>query len=205
VLSLLSIGDDTPVFVAGSTRHAEEPTILRAYERIRRRFPDCILIIAPRHVERAGQIHRWVEQHGLTAQLRSSIDGQGEQRTAPVVILDTMGELPDVYSAASCVFCGGSLVPKGGQNILEPAIWGKPTLFGPSMEDFADAVDIVLRSGGGIRVTGETDLATAVIGWLDAPERAAAAGLAARTAIMAHRGAAERHAAVIARLLEGNS
>jgi 3-deoxy-D-manno-octulosonic-acid transferase len=201
VMSLLGIDEQTPVLVAGSTRSGEEPILLTAFSAIRKRVPQSVMIIAPRHVERARQILRWVEQQGLEGQLRSQIDGDHKQRCAPVVILDTMGELGDIYSVAHCVFCGGSLVFKGGQNILEPAMWGKPTLYGPSMEDFSDAVDIVQRSGGGVQVTGADDLTAAIIRWFEAPDQALAAGRAARRAILSHTGAAEKHAAVIANLL----
>jgi 3-deoxy-D-manno-octulosonic-acid transferase len=201
LMALLGIDRNTAVWVAGSTRYAEEPILLNAFDRVRNRFPDALMVIAPRHLERVGQIARWVASHGLTAQLRSEIDGVDRTRTAPVLILDTMGELSDIYSVASCVFCGGSLVPKGGQNILEPAIWGKPTLYGPSMEDFADAVQIVHLAGGGVLVKNAAEVAAAVERWFISPESASREGAAARKAILVHRGAAEQHAAVIADLL----
>ena len=119
---LYGVGASTPVFVAGSSRHPEEQLILDAFAKIRSIHPDTILIIAPRHIERAAQIAQWVAARGLDCQLRTTLDGSPQTRTAPVVILDTIGELSATYSIAGMVFCGGSLVPKGGQNIMEPAM-----------------------------------------------------------------------------------
>lgn len=199
---LYDAGPSTPVFVAGSTRHPEEQMILDAFAEIRSFNPDTILIIAPRHIERAAQISQWVAARGLGCQLRTTLDGSLSTRTAPVVILDTIGELSATYGIASIVFCGGSLVPKGGQNIMEPAMWGKPICYGPSMEDFAEARCAIEGSGGGVTVRSAEEMAATVIQWLKRPELAAAVGRAARQAILPHRGAAEKHAEAIARLLQ---
>lgn len=190
-----------PVFVAGSTREPEEQVILSAYLELRRTFPAIVLIIAPRHIERAGQIEQWVQQKGLSCQRRSTFDGTNP-RTAPVVILDSIGELSDTYSIADFVFCGGSLVPRGGQNLLEPAAWAKPLLYGPSMEDFADARRLIEDAGGGVTITSAQQLTVVAEQWLHRPSLAIAAGQAARQAIMAHRGAAQKHAAVIETLIQ---
>jgi 3-deoxy-D-manno-octulosonic-acid transferase len=198
--SLYGVGPATPVFVAGSTRHPEEQMILDAFARIRILHPDTVLIIAPRHIERASQIAQWVTTRGLGCQMRTTLDGAPQTRTAPVVILDTIGELSATYSIASMVFCGGSLVPKGGQNIMEPAMWGKPVCYGPSMEDFADARRVIEDSGGGVTIRSAEEIAATVIQWLQSPGRAAAAGRAARQAILPHRGAAEKHADAISSL-----
>jgi 3-deoxy-D-manno-octulosonic-acid transferase len=198
---LYGVGPQTPVFVAGSTRNPEEQIILDAFVKIRALLPDTILIIAPRHIERAPQIAQWVSARGLGCQLRTTLDGAAQTRTAPVVVLDTIGELSATYSVAGMVFCGGSLVPKGGQNIMEPAMWGKPVCFGPSMEDFADARRMIEESGGGITVRCVEELAAVAIRWFQNPGQAAAAGQAARQAVLPHRGAAEKHADVIRRLV----
>jgi 3-deoxy-D-manno-octulosonic-acid transferase len=198
---LYGVGPHTPVFVAGSTRYPEEQIILDAFVKIRAALPDTILIIAPRHIERAPQIAQWVTARGLDCQLRTTLDDNPQSRTAPVIILDTIGELSATYSVAGMVFCGGSLVPKGGQNIMEPAMWGKPVCFGPSMEDFADARRIIEESGGGITVRCAEELAKTAIQWFQNTGQAAAAGQAARHAILPHRGAAEKHAEVIRNLI----
>jgi 3-deoxy-D-manno-octulosonic-acid transferase len=201
---LYGISAGTTTIVAGSTRNPEEPLILKAFARLRQRFPRTVLIIAPRHIERAEQIRQWVTDHGMTSQLRSRLDPFQQSRSAPVVILDTMGELSATYSIADMVFCGGSLVPKGGQNIVEPAMWAKPVIYGPSMEDFQDAARIIQSNGGGVLVHDAGQLTDAVMGWARSPQTAKAVGLAARQAISQHGGAAEKHARVISTVLRGN-
>jgi 3-deoxy-D-manno-octulosonic-acid transferase len=111
-----------------------------------------------------------------------------------------MGELHDTYSIADIVFCGGSLVPLGGQNILEPAVWSKPVLFGPSLEDFKEAKDLLERYGGGIRVENDGQLADRVIELMQDPATARAVGRSARLAVEANEGAARKHALVIREL-----
>ena len=198
---LFSIDADLPVFVAGSTRDPEEDTILDAFIRIRNHDSRVILIIAPRHTQRCEQIVARVRARGLVCQLRTQIDGYDRKRSAPVVVLDTIGELFAIYSVARFVFCGGSLVPKGGQNLLEPALWGKPIMYGPSMEDFAQARELIEGVGGGVRVGSGDQIAQTAIHWLRNPEEARIAGQAARNAVLPHRGAAQKHARVLLDLL----
>jgi 3-deoxy-D-manno-octulosonic-acid transferase len=198
---LLGLNSAVPVIVAGSTRHPEERSVLDAYIKIRQRFPDCLLVIAPRHIERVDQISQWVAERGLSFQRRTELEDYGGQRTAPVVILDTIGELSRIYHVADVVFCGGSLVPKGGQNLLEPAICGKPVLYGPSMEDFADGRDLIQHAGGGVTIYDAETLSAKALDWLSNPHLAQTAGTAARRAILPHRGSAKKHADVISDLL----
>jgi 3-deoxy-D-manno-octulosonic-acid transferase len=202
---LFDLEADAPVFVAGSTRNPEEQLILDAFIKVRAEHPETILIIAPRHIERSPQIAQWVAARGLRCQLRTALGSTQEPRTAPVIILDTIGELSATYSVADIVFCGGSLVPKGGQNIMEPAMWGKPVCYGPSMEDFADARQMIQAAGGGVMVRDAGEMAATVSQWLQCPHQAIAAGRAARQAILPHRGAAQKHADVICRLLAASS
>lgn len=199
--ALYGVDADTPVFVAGSTRGNEAQIILDAFVQLRQQYPDAFLIIAPRHIERAGQIAQWVVAQGLTCQLRTQLNGIKNPRHAQVVVLDTIGELSATYGIASMVFCGGSLVPKGGQNIMEPAMWGKPVIYGPSMEDFADAKEMIESNGGGLLVQNAAEIAAVANQWLTYPHQAQAVGRAARQAILPHGGAAEKHAEVIRRLV----
>jgi len=143
------------IFVAGSTRNREEKIILDAYLTICRDFPETKLIIAPRHVERAPSIQQLIRNKGLGCVLRTEITDNPEP--ASVLIMDTMGELMNAYSIADVVFCGGSLVPLGGHNILEAAVWGKPVLYGPFMDDFLDAKELLEKTGGGIAVANGRD------------------------------------------------
>jgi len=199
--SIYNINEDKPVFVAGSTRRSEEKIILDVYGKIIKSFPETLLILAPRHVERVHYIKKLVKEQGFACQLRSDLDKQNCLRTAPIVIVDTIGELLNTYSIASIVFCGGSLAPLGGQNILEAAVWGKPVFYGPSMEDFLDARDLLDKTGGGIQVKDGQELAEKAIYYLANPHKAIAIGKLAMQAVMSHKGAAGKHADVIYRLL----
>ena len=201
VLSDLGLTGNEPVFIAGSTRHLEEEIILDVYQKILLHVPQAILILAPRHLERIGHIQKIVQASGLRFQLRTDLKKTGTRRTAPVILLDTMGELQAAYSVASVVFCGGSLTPLGGQNILEPAVWGKPVLYGPSMEDFLDARNLLEETCGGIEIKDGNDLAQKVLFFLTRPDQAKKTGALARQAVEMNRGSAEKHAAVVCRLL----
>ncbi len=197
---LFTVRDDTSVWVAGSTRTGEDGIVLDAFQAARRRHPELILILAPRHVHRAADIASMARQRQIPCQLRSDLQPNIE-REAPLIILDSMGELRAVYHLATVVFCGGSLVPKGGQNALEAAAAGKPVLFGPFMDDFLAESAALLQGGGGRRVANGRELGQTVADLLAAPGAARRMGAAARCVVHANRGAAERHAAVIAELL----
>jgi 3-deoxy-D-manno-octulosonic-acid transferase len=200
-MELYGLTPHTPVFVAGSTRDPEEPIVLDAFVQLLGQFPQAVLILAPRHITRSAQVEQYIRQKGLACQRRTQLRGAHHGRTCPVVLLDTIGELNATYSVADFVFCGGSLVPKGGQNLLEPAVWGKPIMHGPSMDDFADARRLIEAAGGGCTVHNARQMAAIAAAWWRRPEQARAAGRSARQAIVSHRGAAQRHAAVITRML----
>lgn len=197
---LFCVSDGGPVFVAGSTRGDEPAMMIEAFRAIRQRFGDALMIIAPRHLDRVRAIAERLRAQGLRYHLRTELDAGGHGRRAPVVILDTVGELSAAYSIADVVFCGGSLVPLGGQNVLEAAVWGKPVFYGPSMEDFDHARQLLEQSGGGVRVESAADLARAIIECLTTPGRVEAMGRAAATTVPMAAGAALNHAAVIRRL-----
>ena len=193
--------DHTPVLVAGSTRGPEEEIIMGVFEKIIKDYPDTLLIIAPRHINRARQIQTLVKARGYSCQLRSELDNRNPARHAPVVVLDTIGELPETYSIASIVFCGGSLVPKGGQNILEPAAWAKPVFYGPSMEDFLDSKELLDKTGGGIQVADGAQLAEKALYFLANPGQARQVGAQALKAVTSNKGAAGKHAMAVFKIL----
>jgi 3-deoxy-D-manno-octulosonic-acid transferase len=198
---ILDLPPEAHILVAGSTREGEEEKILEAYKRVGQIFPETILIIAPRHLQRASYIGDLVKDQGYACDFRTRIGQESVVRQAKVVILDTFGELFDTYSVASLVFCGASLVPLGGQNPLEPAAWGKPVFYGPSMEDFLDAREALEAAGGGKMVPDAQTLAEELIELLNDPQRLQAMGEKARTAVLEHHKAAESHAAHIEKLL----
>ncbi len=195
------LGNET-ILVAGSTRRNEEATVLDAYEKIIQTYPETLLFLAPRHLRRTKYVADLVKERGLDFQFRSDFDGNRLKRTAPVVIIDTIGELFAVYGVGTIAFCGGSLVPLGGQNILEAAVWGKPVFYGPFMGDFQEAKVLLEDAvGDAFLVKDGYELAEKVKYYLDNPTACEQIGQRARTAVMGNQGAAEKHARVICRVL----
>lgn len=201
---ILNLDSSDIVFVAGSTREGEEEKVLAVYLRLQEKFPGIILVIAPRHIARTPRIESLVKQRGLSYQLRSRLKVSGEKRTAPVLILDTFGELFKVYSVGTINFCGASLVPMGGQNPMESAAWGKAVFYGPFMDDFLDAKTLLEKVGGGIPVKDTADFSEKATALLNQREWLSLIGDKAKQAVLVNLGAAERHAQVIARLLKKN-
>lgn len=198
---ILNLDASQIVLVAGSTRCGEEAMVLDAYEAILAEFPNTLLIIAPRHIERTPEIRAMIERRGLAYQLRDEVGVSGKSRTAPILIMNTFGELFQLYSIGTIVFCGGSLVPLGGHNPLEAAVWGKVVFYGPSMEDFVDAKTLLEEVEAGLVVSGPEALAEKAIWFLRHPDVLKRNGMRARNAVIRNKNASERHAKVIASLL----
>jgi len=153
---LLNIGK-SEVFVAGSTHTGEEKMLLRLYVSKYHNF-GRLFLLAPRHIERTAEIESLLKKEGIEYQLFSNIQNGSEKRHQALIIIDTMGELAQLYSIATYVFCGGSLVRKGGHNIMEAALWHKAPFYGPYMDDFHDAVDLLESSLCGFQVAGAADI-----------------------------------------------
>jgi 3-deoxy-D-manno-octulosonic-acid transferase len=147
-------------FVAGSTHPGEDEIILKAYKELLNKIPNLKLLIAPRHPERAGEVDKIATKNGFEALKVSQLNRQTGKpaNRQTVFILDTVGELVKVYAAADIVFVGGSLIKKGGQNLLEPAACGKPVIFGPHMFNFRDITGQFLKNNAAIMVKSEADL-----------------------------------------------
>ena len=198
---LFAVDADTPVFVAGSIRGAEADMLMAVYDQMATQVPGMVFIIAPRHIEKSSRIAEIAREKGISCQFRTELAESGGERQAPMVILNTIGELRHIYGIASVVFCGGSLVALGGQNVVEAAMWAKPVLFGPSMEDFEEARIQLETSGGGICVRDANELADRASDLLTHPAEARRLGRLARRALLLNQGAASRHARVVAELL----
>ncbi len=187
-----------PLLVAGSVRSGEEEPVLGAFQTLLAAHPRALLAVAPRHVERAP---RWLEacaRRGLLAQRFSGLTpASPRQEATQVVVMDVMGRLMALYGLGAAAFLGASLVAKGGQNPMEPAAWGLPCLYGPSMEDFADAARALEGCGAGQRVADGQGLSRAWRQLLDQPELARRQGQAGRQAVAAWSGAAATAAALI--------
>ena len=202
VLRFFRVAAGRPVFVAGSTMKGEDEAVIRAFNRFRTSAGghNALLVIAARHPERFAEVERLCRTEGLATVRRSELGIDAEPR-ADAVVLDTIGELASVYQIATAVFVGGSLVPSGGHNILEPALYGKPIVVGPHMENFAEIAETFLANGAAIQVRSPRELADTIAALMGDPVRRASLGAAARALIDANRGATDRTLAVIAELL----
>src|SRR2546423_4282754 len=136
VLRTFGLDGDRPILFGGSTHAGEEEILGEIFQRLRSDFPAFTLIVAPRHVERAGEIRRLLERLGLKVGLRSEAGAAGHP-PPDCILLDTTGELQHWYAVATIVFVGKSLTSRGGQNPVEPILAGKPGVFGPHMENFS--------------------------------------------------------------------
>jgi 3-deoxy-D-manno-octulosonic-acid transferase len=203
ILHALGLSGSEMVLVAGSVHPGEYEIILDVYKILTERFPELILILVPRHIERTPQILAAMKDRGMEPPfLRSSADAGEERNGRQVVVVDRIGELFQIFSLATVVFVGGSLVPRGGQNILEPAAWGKVVLFGPSMEDFREARDVLKAVGAGIQVRGAEDIVRWCTEMLSNPEEAQARGKRGRDEILKNVGSAKKNAELLVQLLK---
>jgi 3-deoxy-D-manno-octulosonic-acid transferase len=200
VLRFFRMTPSRVVIVAGSTMRDEERAMFRAFRRIKAVAADTLLIVAPRHPERFGDALNLAQQAALVAVRRTELPIDDEPR-AEVVILDTIGELAQIYQIATVVFVGGSLVDVGGHNILEPAVFGKPIVFGPHMQNFAEITQTFLANDAAVQVQSERELEDALVSLLTDPVRRARLGAAARALVESNRGARDRSLAAIAELL----
>jgi 3-deoxy-D-manno-octulosonic-acid transferase len=202
LLDTLGLDRDSRILVAGSVHPGETEIVLEAYRLLLSQYPHLKLIIAPRHVEKTPLVLKAVKEAGLDPpDLFSSLANKESTRRSPIIVVDIIGKLFQLYSIATVVFVGGSLVNRGGQNILEPASWGKMVLFGPSMEDFREARDSLKAVLAGLEVRDADDIASAVGDVLDDEQKAREIGERGRQAIMAHWGSSEKTAIILSALL----
>ena len=189
-----------PVLMAGSTHSGEEAAVFEAFQSLRHRMPDLLLVLAPRHPERSAEVTDLSVTRGFETIRRSQLPVPHE-RSVAVIIVDTVGELTTLYSIATVVFLGGSLVPVGGHNVLEPAVWGKPVVFGPHMQNFSEMASLFLLKTAARQVTSARDLEPVLSELFDDRSQRKLLGLAARRLIVAERGATARSLAEIAAVL----
>jgi 3-deoxy-D-manno-octulosonic-acid transferase len=204
VLRYFRISPDRPVVIAASTLKGEEEPIFEAFQRIRATRSNALLIIAPRKPERFDEVERIARRGGWNVARRSELRVDAEPRN-DIVVLDSIGELAQLFQVATVVFVGGSLVDSGGHNILEPAVFGKPILFGPYMQNFAEIAAAFIDNGAALQVKSGRELEEALLALLGDPVRRASLGAAARALVEANRGARGKSLSVIAQLLSGEN
>jgi 3-deoxy-D-manno-octulosonic-acid transferase len=140
------------IFIAGSTHRGEEEMVLGVFKRLKESFADLTLILAPRHPERFGEVANLIARSGFAGVRKTELTGRDAGPLSEVILLDTIGELSKLYSIGTIIFVGGSLVPTGGHNVLEPAAYRKAVLFGPHMDNFQEIARCLIESGGGLQV-----------------------------------------------------
>jgi 3-deoxy-D-manno-octulosonic-acid transferase len=187
--------------MAGSTHRGEEDIVIGAYLRARLQVPALRLLLAPRHLDRLDEIEALLRTHQLLFHRRSRGHLSSGGDAAPVLLLDTIGELARLYAIGTVIFIGGSFVPIGGHNALEPAAHRKAILFGPYMHNFHQIAAALLEAGGAVQVHHPDALGEHVSTLLQRPERRQALGQAAYQVLRANQGAITRTVELIAQVL----
>jgi 3-deoxy-D-manno-octulosonic-acid transferase len=186
-----------PLFVAGSTHTGEEELLLSVFQDLKRStgMQDLIWVVAPRHMQRLPEVEAMLKVKRVPFERLSEV--KNSKRSTDTVLVDSIGDLAGFYSIASYVFCGGSLVERGGHNIMEAAIFGKPVFYGPNMKDFSDAAELLESVGGGFPVSNPEALTESILYFMDHPEEYSTAGKRARGIALEQQGAARKQAALV--------
>ncbi|WP_425058589.1 3-deoxy-D-manno-octulosonic acid transferase [Sporomusa carbonis] len=198
----LGLNQDAPVIVAGSTHRGEEEILFSAFSRVRASFPGAQFIVAPRDTLRADELVELAAKHGFTAVRRTRLSGEESAGHPQMIIVDTIGELGKIYGLGDIVYVGGSLVPRGGHNILEPAAHGKPILIGPHMFNFKDTYALLAERGACATVYDGAGLAATMLNLLKNPAISARMGRKALDTINENRGASRKSALYLKEMLQ---
>lgn len=190
-------GVERPVFLAASTREGEEVLIMEAFAKTG--IPNLLIVIVPRHPQRFDQVADMLAQRGIRFQRRS--EDRPVSPEIQVVLGDSMGEMFAYYAACDIAFIGGSLLPLGGQNLIEAAAMGKPVLIGPHTFNFAEVSELAIQAGAAQRMANAEELTLTVEDLLKAPEKIKVMSAAALAFAGRHRGATERLMAIIQEVL----
>jgi len=191
-----------PVLVCGSTVDNEERLLIRGFENVRASHPRAVMILAPRHPERFEEVAGLLQQLGIRFWKRSL--WSGEPLSGGVLLVDTIGELASLYALADVAFVGGSLVPRGGHNILEPAQHGVPIIVGNHTENFRDVVTL-FRSRDAVRIVGPAELPLVLLELLANDEERNALGRRAIETVQSQKGATEKTLHFLKDLLAENA
>ena len=197
----LGLREDAPVIVAGSTHRGEEEVLMEAFDAARRVLPGTAFVIVPRHPERRDEVKTLCEARGARCVLRSRTTAGEKIPGGAILIADTIGELARIYRAATVVFVGKSLVDGGGQNIIEPASMGKPVVFGPSMHNFREAAELLLKNRGALQIADARGLVETITSLLKDARAREELGRRAAEAMAGSRGATQRNLELLLSLL----
>jgi 3-deoxy-D-manno-octulosonic-acid transferase len=183
------------ILIAGSTHPGEEDILLAIFKKLKKKDPDLLLILAPRHLERLEEVESILKKESLSWLRKTSLsldEHRSDQGQLEVILLDTMGELMGIYSLGTLIFVGGSLVPIGGHNPLEPLFFRKCVLFGPYMFNFSEISSRLIEIGGAIQVEGKEDLYSQLKRLLSDEGARKEVGKKGYQFLLRHQGAIER-------------
>jgi 3-deoxy-D-manno-octulosonic-acid transferase len=199
--SWLNLHPGQSLLVAGSTHTGEEEMLLRVFQDLKKAtgMQDLVWVVAPRHLQRLPEVEAMFKQKQVPFERLS--DMKSSERKTDTILVDSMGDLAGIYSIASYVFCGGSLVERGGHNIMEAALFGKPVFYGPSMKDFSDAAELLESVGGGFPVKGPEALTESILYFMDHPEEYDTAGRRALEIAATQQGSARKQAELVKEVL----
>ena len=196
-----SIPEGLLVLTAGSTHAGEEQPVIDAYRKLLTMYPDLLLVLVPRHPERAAEVASLLERSGLVFRRLTALTASVQFQKGAVLLVDTVGELMNLYAMADVAFVGGSLVPTGGHNLLEPASVGVASVFGPHMSNFREIADLVLAYGAGVQVASPAGLEEACQTLIASAELRRVLGQNGLKLMRDNGGATERHMEIIAQYL----
>ena len=198
----IKINSDQNIFIAGSTHKGEEEIIIEVYRALKKKICELVLILAPRHPERFDEVEDLLKQAGIPYIRKTTLMVTSDYVSPEVILLDTIGELAKIYSIGTIVFIGGSLVPIGGHNVLEPAVFSKPVIFGNFMDNFSEISHILKEKKAAIQVSNKDDLIKQSMSLLEDPELCKKIGETVFTVIMENSGALKRSIDFLGGLLE---
>ncbi|ODS32057.1 MAG: 3-deoxy-D-manno-octulosonic acid transferase [Candidatus Scalindua rubra] len=205
---LFQIENNDLVLIGGSTHEGEEEILIRVFERLSKIYSNLRLIVVPRHIERTRDVSKLIEKMGFIPVLKTVIEDSNykwQNTKKEIILINTVGDLGKIYSLANFVFVGRSLVPFGGQNMMEPAGLGKPVVFGPHIFNFKEEVNLLLQNGAAKMVETEEELFKTIEFFIMNPDAAKEMGLKAQKVVNEKRGATERNMDIIREILKNKS
>jgi 3-deoxy-D-manno-octulosonic-acid transferase len=195
--ALYSIPENCCVLTAGSTRDGEEQFVIAAYKELAASIGDLFLVLVPRHPVRTAEIAALLDDAGILFQRRSTLSNDQPLHRGEALLVDCVGEMMNLYALSDIAFVGGSLVPLGGHNLLEPASVGIPSVFGPHMANFREIEALVLQYGAGIQIRNPDELASSLRALITSAELRRVLGQNGLKMMRDNGGATERHMDVI--------
>jgi 3-deoxy-D-manno-octulosonic-acid transferase len=198
VLRKFRLREDAVILLGGSTWQGEESVLCGLYKKLRQNHPNLFLVLVPRHVERAAEVMQTLDEHGLSYVRRSRIEHLKDDRRPDVLFIDTTGELRNFYSVAHIIFVGKSLTQHGGQNPIEPAMYGKAVIVGPNMENFPAVMAEFMRNDAVVQVEDRNTLEQTLSQLIGNPGERVELGLRAARTVENNRGVIERTVELLA-------